>query len=56
MHKSCVDRFRHLSARCHHVWLEHVYREFNVEADGAANEGIDAYNPLFEIILISVLG
>ena len=25
------------------VWVEHVYREFNVEVDGLANEGIDSY-------------
>ena len=27
------------------VWVEHVYREFNVEADGLANEAIDSYVP-----------
>ena len=27
------------------VQIQHVYREFNAEADSLANEGLDAYNP-----------
>ena len=41
-HESCVTMLRQLRALYQNVSLEHVYREFNVEADSAANEAIDA--------------
>ena len=44
-HEPCVTMFRQLRALYQNVSLEHVYRKFNVEADSASNEAIDAYIP-----------
>ena len=40
----CLIDLRMLRSRLHSVHVEHVYREYSAEADGAANEAIDLYN------------
>ena len=44
-HESCMRMLRELRRRNPdgHVDVEHVYREFNANADGTANEAIDSY-------------
>ncbi len=47
LHEECMSILRDLrrSRDGQEVVVEHVYREFNAEADGTANKAIDSYSP-----------
>ena len=47
-HEICMSMLRELRRLNPHgaVSVEHVYREFNANADGTANEAIDSYSQL----------
>ena len=47
LYTQCLRRLERLRAHIqqHSVQIEHVYREFNADADGTANESIDSFQP-----------
>ena len=45
LYTQCLTLLRSLRLRGGRVEVNHVYREFNTDADGIANEVLDSYDP-----------